>query len=782
MGERLRRLALGLLAALVTARAFWPSEPDLKEGAGSGLMWVFAVFVVSGLALFASLWGGCFRFRWSWTDAFLIGLTALVAFSAAHAIDRRPAINLAMEWVGLGLTYLLVRNLPRTRGESSALAGAFVATAFAVSVYGLYQVGVELPLLRAWYERNPQQVLLEMEVEPGGRGEEMLRNRLLYSSEPMSTFVLANSLAGFIVGPLVLALAVGFQNLTRPDVTRPRWAAVALAAPVILVLLVCLILTKGRSAWVGLLVAMIYLGWCARRQVRVRALWVSGLAALGFIAALVKAALATGGLDREVLTQSSMSLRYRWEYWQGTWGLITGGSKTLLSGLSSPIFWSGVGPGNFGAFYLRHKLPQASEEILDPHNLFLEVWATAGFWAFLALLAAIIWGVWNLLGPGTPAEGGTAASRARRRDSHQPTSPVAPLPSDGEEEWDAPPPRVAWLVACAGVGGWALVVLLGGLNPFQGQLFDRWMVLGASWLTAVLLGASLWRRLPIPALALGAAVLAELINLLAQGGIGYPTVALGLWSMLALGLNLREDRGCGRLHEYDSRIPPFVLATVWAALLGTFIGLVAPFWRAEAAMAEARAAIKHQPPDFDRADLAYRLAIEADRYNARPWIELAHLHFLVWREHGAKVDDKESRWSWTTIPYLYQMAATPPRSPSAWSLHSERARVIHELLKAVGSKLDPLELLRTRGEIVKSTRMATRLHPTNAELHARLANDSANINMYQDAVDEANEALRLDRITPHPDKKLPEGVRNRIETLIPSWRDNATKMPIGTPP
>jgi hypothetical protein len=247
-------------------------------------------------------------------------------------------------------------------------------------------------------------------------------------------------------------------------------------------------------------------------------------------------------------------------------------------------------------------------------------------------------------------------------------------------------------------------------------------------------------------------------------------------------LNLREDRGCSRLHEYESRIPPFVLATVWAALFGTFIGQVAPFWRAESAAAEARAAMGRRPPDFDRADFAFRIAIEADRYNPRPWIELASLHFLVWREHGANVDDKESRWSWTTIPYLYQMAATPPRSPYAWAIHSERARLIHELLKAIGSKLDPLELLRCRGEIVKSTRIAARLHPTNAELHARLATDSASINMYQDAVDEATRALQLDEIMPHGDRKLPEGVRKRLEELIPSWRDNAAKMPVHSPP
>ncbi len=130
-----------------------------------------------------------------------------------------------------------------------------------------------------------------------------------------------------------------------------------------------------------------------------------------------------------------------------------------------------------------------------------------------------------------------------------------------------------------------------------------------SWLAALMLGMPFWQRLPIPAAALGAAVVAVVINLLAAGGIGYPTVALCLWSMLALGLNLRDDRSCGRLREYESRVPPFVLAVGWAALLGTFVGLVAPFWRSEAAIAQAQAAVSHLPPDFDRADEAYKMPL-----------------------------------------------------------------------------------------------------------------------------------------------------------------------------
>jgi O-antigen ligase len=784
MAEHLRRLALGLTAALLTARAFWPSEPDLKEGAGSGLTWVLVVFVVFGLALAAPLVGGRFRFRWSWTDLLVVGLTVLVAHSAAHAIDRRPAINLAWEWIGLGLMYLLIRNLPRSRAESTALAGALVATAFAVSAYGLYQAIVELPLLQAEYLHDPHAILQKLGIEPGSRGEALLRNRLLYSNEIWSTFALANSLAGFIVGPIALALAVGFQNVVRRDAPGSRWRALAMAAPVVLVLLVCLLLTKSRSAYVGLLVALIYVGWHAYGRVSARALAASSLAGLAVVAALVAAALATGRLDREVLTQSTMSLRYRWEYWQGAWGVITGGAATVMKALTARAFWAGVGPGNFGGPYLRYKLPYSSEEIVDPHNMFLEVWATAGFWALLALVAAIGCGIWNVLGPRKQTEetsGSNQADRARRRDSRHAAALGAPQAAE-EDELASPPRRVGWLIGFAGVGGWALVVLLGRLNPFEGDLFFRWMILGASWLAAVLLGAPLWRRLPLAATALGAGLLAALVNLLAAGGIGIPTVALGLWSMIALGLNLRDDCSCSRLREYESRIPPFALAAGWAAVFGTFVGLVGPYWRSENAIAEAQTAMRHLPPDYERADAAYKIAIDADRYYARPWRELAFLHLLVWQERGAKVGERDTIWSWTTVPYLYEMAATAPRNPNSAAVHSERARMIHQLLGVIGSSLQPLELLRFRGEMVKSTRRAVFLNPTNIELHARLADASADVNMYQDAVSEATEALRLDRLTPHPDKKLPEAVRKRLEGLIPTWEENAAKMPVQAGP
>jgi O-Antigen ligase len=775
IAERLRRLALGLTAALITARAFFPSEPNLREGAGDGLVWVLLVLVAVGIALAVPLLHGRLRFRWCATDAFVIATMGLVVSSATHSLDRRPAISLAWEWAALALVYLLLRNLPRARNESSALAGVVVATAVAVSAYGLYQVKVELPVLQAQFKKNPDRMLAQLNITPGTRGEEMLKNRLLGSTEPWSTFALANSLSGYIAGPLVILLAVGLFNLVRPDAPGSRWTALAMAAPLVLVLLVCLTLGKSRSAYLGVGAGMCLLALRARRTVPPRALLAIGLSGVLVVAALVVAGLATHRLDLQVLTQSPKSLRFRTEYWQGAWGVITEGAPSFVDALSRPTFWWGVGPGNFAGPYLRHMLPTASEEIVDPHNMFLEVWATAGLPALLCLVAALAWAFWHLLGPPSPAilagaEVDRLSRRARRRaraagrDANTPPTP--------DDQVDLPPARPYWLMVSA-ASGWALVVTFGWLNPFQADLFSRWLILGGAWVTAAFFCAPLWKRLPIPAIALAAGAVAMLVNLLAMGGIGIPTVALGLWSIIALGLNLRDDRTCSSLREYDSRMPALGLAVAWSASLGTFIGLVSPFWRCEAAVARGEAAMSLIPPNYEAAHDAFLKAATEDGYSARPWLDLAVLYERQWRDSGARADDRR----WMKIPIMYDKAASIPRNPWAWSIHNERAIRIHGLLGSLAAGLDAMQLTEYRAKIVEATRTASRLNPVNSELHARLAHASADISMYADAVAEANEALRLDRITPHLDRKLPDPVRRRLVDMIPKWSASAEKMP-----
>jgi hypothetical protein len=266
----------------------------------------------------------------------------------------------------------------------------------------------------------------------------------------------------------------------------------------------------------------------------------------------------------------------------------------------------------------------------------------------------------------------------------------------------------------------------------------------------------------------GAAVLAVLVNLIAAGGIGIPVVALGLWTIAALGLNLRDDRPCGQLRDAGGRVFAFALAAVWVALLGTFVGAITPYWKLEAAMAEAEEALnpgRGRVPDFERAGNAYLAAAQIDHYSPRPWLAMAALDYQAWMARGAKYEDKR----WNKIPVNLFKSAEPPRPDNSWSRHHERAQMMTLLLKQIGSKLPPMERTRFQANVVESTRKAMLLYPTNPSLHASLAEASADIGYTADAAKEGQEALRLDRITPHLDKKLDPNVRVWLKSKLPVW-------------
>jgi len=162
----------------------------------------------------------------------------------------------------------------------------------------------------------------------------------------------------------------------------------------------------------------------------------------------VAVGLSTGRLDRQVLTQSSLSMRYRWEYWQGAWGVIT---EQAQENSGASTFWSGVGRAVLAAIICFTKLPQSSEEIQDPHDLFSRGLGHAGLGALLALSAALALAVWNLLGPAAAAAGedDNAHDRSSRRSGAVPreTPPTAASGSTarGRE-------RLGWLTVSAGLG------------------------------------------------------------------------------------------------------------------------------------------------------------------------------------------------------------------------------------------------------------------------------------------------------------------------------------------
>ncbi len=783
IGELLRRLALGLTAILIVTRPLWPSE---DAATGTGLTWVAATLVVAGIAIIATLFGGVVRYRWSLVDGAFLLLVALVALSTfglpTHAIgfswpgaaDRRSAINLAWEWGGLFVIYLLVRWLPRTRAESSTLAGIVVTTAGAIALYGMYQGFVELPSLQRMVERDPERAMRLLGVTPGSPGEAAMRSRILGSKEPFATFALANSLAGFLVGALAMGLAVAAENFKRAG-RGSRVVAFALAAAPAVVLALCLLLTKSRSAWIGLAVAMVCIALRAWGQLSKRAIAIgAGLMLVGLIVAIGGLA-SIGQLDKEVLTQGTKSLKYRLEYWRGTWDIITNApnpyepktASAIKVGEEEPIvwpeshaFWCGIGPGNFSGAYLRHKLPQASEEIVDPHNMVLEVWVSSGLPAVIALIAVLGGGVFLVLMPS--------------RQTSVSDENVSEVESDRESERRG---GTVWLMVFAWAS-WFVVAITGKLDPFdaKGDMLMRWAILGAGLFGISCLGTMLWRRREIPAFAAGVGVLALAINLLAAGGIGMPAVALVLWVLLALGLNLKDESACGRLRERVSLAFPAVGSLVWAAAVGSFVGAIGPFWLSETLRERAEVAMSKQPPIFEIARKGLLESIEADKANVRPILDLARLEFIYWHTPEARSRPEVRERVFLTLDSALKPHWRDPNSLMVRKLQAEYAKQIEGEIENPTA----LDLLTLKSRRVRACRHAARLYPTNVLLRVELALASAELNMYDVALDEAKTAFELSDKTPHEERKLPAALRRMLESRLAEWtekKNNPAQIP-----
>ncbi|MCA9016422.1 MAG: O-antigen ligase family protein, partial [Planctomycetaceae bacterium] len=403
-------LQLFLIAALITARYLLPAESAPQ---GETLHITLGWLIVALLFCIMLLVDRTRRFR---IDRYDVGVWLLVAGQVISTLvmiftaegQQRAALNMMWEWVGLGLTFSLTRRLIATIPLRATFLQGFLTTIVLLSIYGIWQhhwmykqLAQEYLSVRQQYDAAPspaeraqfEQKLLSMGVPPDsltGSGQQLFERRLLSSSEPLGMFALANTFAGLLAVGFLIAFAQTIQVLfsqTAKTVSKAdRLKSWILVLPIIPIGY-CLILSKSRSAWLGLiggLVSLALLKLIQKRQTtsEQKQLWKKQTLKWGITGAVIVLgffllAAFSGGFDRAVLTEAPKSLQYRLEYWTATWDVIQ----------ENPLW--GTGPGNFRDHYLKFKLPGSSEEISDPHNLFLDVWANAGIIAFAGLLVIL---------------------------------------------------------------------------------------------------------------------------------------------------------------------------------------------------------------------------------------------------------------------------------------------------------------------------------------------------------------------------------------------------------
>ncbi|MFM8581893.1 MAG: O-antigen ligase family protein, partial [Planctomycetaceae bacterium] len=355
--------------------------------------------------------------RWQVVDgliALLCGSPLLAWLAASPTADLRAGATMIAEWVGLWATWCCLRTLQWETAWVGRLQRLIVCVVFALALLGIWQnlegyrqaredyrkLKAELGAaqqrladpsdpaarLRARDDvRRLEAIYLELGIPLDPAGQLLWESRLEHSQEPVGLFALANTFAAVLLSGLAWwlwppARASFPTSVGKPSApahaTPPKrvgWGRVLAVVPIAF----CLLLTKCRSAWLASLAMGPLAAWVTWRESRgtpptsgtsplPRRLWLAG-AVLGL--GLVVTAVAGGQLDRLVVLESFKSLRYRIEYWQGTW--------QMLSAPEHPTRWlTGVGPGQFRSNYLPFKLPQSSEEIADPHNALFDHWAS----------------------------------------------------------------------------------------------------------------------------------------------------------------------------------------------------------------------------------------------------------------------------------------------------------------------------------------------------------------------------------------------------------------------
>lgn len=713
----MRGLLLGGLTSIYVARPLLASETPTTI-AGDGLPFVMltlilvTVWLVTELSQPRGVRFGIAEGAW----LALLAWFAISAFVATRSGHARAAINEFWEWAGLGLGYLLLRQLLTSDGQRRALMVVMIGVALVLSLDGLYQFFIELPLARELYRADADKVLVEARVHaPPGSAARLLFEQRLASTEPAATFSLANSLAGFLTPWLLVTIAIGWFN-DRPSARFGKWRRLGAAAASALPMAACLVLTKSRAGYLAVLAGFALLVLCSIGQGRRGWLIVAGSAAA--VSALIAAGFAVGSLDREVMSEALKSLGYRWHYWQGAIGIVA----------EHP--WVGCGPGSFQDEYTRFKLPEASEVVADPHNFVFEVCSTAGMPALLAFIAVLI----------------GAASQWRRAAM---TAPQPTVEDGPQGPWRASKTAVhdlsAVMAVASGILGIVLALAIGSFSTVE----LPWLVFAAGCvvLPAVVACFSGWiRRGGLPSFVPFVAALALLANLSVAGGISFAGVAGTLWLLLAVGANADRPR---------RRLPRSLLISLCAANAALFIACYLSAYRPVLACRRLTAQALREPSNA-RQDLV--AAAAADPLADEPWHLLAEGDFNTWLRDPST---QSATWEKDQEEVLRRR----PHSSAAWQEAGER------YLTAYHESPDE-QRQRFLSAAVDHFRAAADLYPNSALVHAKLALALAAAGDSH-ATEHAASAIKLHEKTPHEDQKLPRELLNAIQQLTKGRSSNA---------
>ncbi|HET6427230.1 MAG TPA: O-antigen ligase family protein [Phycisphaerae bacterium] len=583
--------------------------------------------------------------------------------SARGAVDARGALTAWLEQVAILAAAVAMLNLAGDGRKWALVVVVLAALAGTMGVKAVFEVLVEVPERIGQFQADKVAQLARAGLRPGSPGARMFERRLTDPSA-LGFVALANVFASLLVVLSAAGAALAVEKFADarkrplPQPREPGEISLPLLAAVVTLLLpaggvAALILTRSKGgiaagAISALTAAAVVLGRRVLARHRRKVLTACGGALVAAVMAVAVLGVNRGGLP-------SRSMQVRWEYWVGGAGVVA----------ESP--WTGVGPGNFGHAYLRHRLPEAAESTKTAHNVLVDAacnYGLVGAAIYLALL------------------GGMLAAMTRPGGE--------PSPIDHAR---AGPPPAAVIAMLAAVAAAARGVVAGATDPalLFLEAFLPAAVFAAMGVLATWAGDSLGAdRLPgrRARIVLGCGVAGFALHNLITYTLWAPGPATVFWIAAA------AVAGAG-VGGWTPRVPTPVRWALTAALAAGIVAaavvLVRPVWRRTALVREVSGRLV-QRRGLD-AVRALSDAADADPLDGITPADLARL-LLAWQE-GAHP---------ATFPSAVKAAQTAwRRSPTA--THADL------LSRALGDD----------GRAVDMAAEAVRLDPMNPRLRIRHA-------------------------------------------------------------
>jgi len=499
-----RRIAFGL--ALLGA-GVGPLAPTVEATVTLRLLVHMFFLLAVALWLVAMALDGRFSIHRTGMGAACLLFAGAVVASVVNASYRYPAALTAFFWLTNMLAFIYLVHEARARRARAWMLAVICASAFVVALHGIHQHEVELREALERLTRDPTGVLQALHLPPQMAFD--LEGRIR-SQRVFSTFVVPNSLAGYLALVFPAFLGLWLDRLRRREPGEGRFLAVVgvvLLGPV----LVALFFTKSKGGALAFLAGTAALGlWAFRHVLWRRRLQVFGA---GLLLLVMMGVAQVSGLlppPRDYLG----SLAVRRGYWRA--GL------TLFE--RHPV--SGIGLDNFADAYAAVKLP-SEQEARRAHNDYIQVAAEMGLTG-LVLYAALWVAFWR---------------RVWRRKA-EPVLPPA-------EAAVSPAAAIAG-VAALGTLIFTIEAFAGGtLHTAEGGPGRAWpMMLAVAWVGVVVLhvrsaGRTL-RRDSYATIGMASGLVAFLVHGLLDFDLYVPATFQTVWLFmgltLAAHLNEEQDR------------------------------------------------------------------------------------------------------------------------------------------------------------------------------------------------------------------------------------------------